>query len=328
MTGSLRSKLEEFWGRSTAKKFFHKKGIVSSAHFDSVWWLGYKQVISKYPKTFCTFITKQVSGWCSCNSKLSLWEENIINKCPQCRCNDKTSTLGHVLQLHNSIEAIMDILNKTNVTLELADIIETYLPHQGCQTMEDCVKSNSKYVRLSTDINNLGWDCFVEGQIPYSLITEIKPMFRWYKPHGSIKIWGYKFIKSLISLTHKQWLYRNCGVHYISNGLTSRQHDKLTSKIKELMKTKRTALLGQHRNYTSQISTHLVTDLHLHARCRLSIWKWASALPRLLKATFVHRKPCGNCILYSPFPRSNTLQLRPQSMSATLLQINHQSTMR
>jgi hypothetical protein len=63
VTGSLRSKLEEFWGWSTAKKFFHKKGIVSSAHFNSVRWLGYKQVISKYPKTFCTFITKQISGW-------------------------------------------------------------------------------------------------------------------------------------------------------------------------------------------------------------------------------------------------------------------------
>jgi hypothetical protein len=60
--GSLRTKVEEFWGRSTAKKFLHKKGIVSSAHFDSVWWLGYKRAISKYPKTFHTFITQQVSG--------------------------------------------------------------------------------------------------------------------------------------------------------------------------------------------------------------------------------------------------------------------------
>jgi hypothetical protein len=74
-------------------------------------------------------------------------------------------------------------------------------------------------------------------------------MFHWYKPRGSIEIWGTKFIKSLISLTHKQWLYRNSDVHYISNGLSSRQHDELTPKIKELMKTKRTALLGQHRHY-------------------------------------------------------------------------------
>jgi hypothetical protein len=170
VTGSLRSKLEEFWGQSIAKKFFHKKEIVPSAHFDSVWWLGYKWAISKYPKTFRTFITKQVTRWCGCNSKPSLWEEILINKCLQCRCDYETSKHlsrctdpGCVLQLHNSIKAIMDILNKANVTLELADIIETYLLHQGCHTMEDCIKSNSKYIHLSTDINNLGWDCFVEG---------------------------------------------------------------------------------------------------------------------------------------------------------------------
>ncbi len=115
--------------------------------------------------------------------------------------------------------------------------------------MKGRVKLNSKYLRLSTDIDNLGWDCFEEDWLPYSLITVIKPMFHWYKPCGSIKIWGTKFIKSLISLTHKQWLYRNCDVHYISNGLTSRQHDELTSNCKELMKTKRTALLGWHRHY-------------------------------------------------------------------------------
>jgi hypothetical protein len=110
--------------------------------------------------------------------------------------------------------------------------------------MEDCMKPNSKYLHLSVNIDNLRWDCFVEGQIPYSLITLIKPIFCQYKPRGSIKIWGTKFIKSLISLTHKQWLYRNGNVHYISKGLTLRQHKELTSKIKELMKTKHTALLG------------------------------------------------------------------------------------
>ncbi len=67
--GPLRSELEEFWGQSTAKRFFHKEGIVSSSHFDSIWWSGYGRAISEYPKSFPTFITKQVSGWCGCNSK-------------------------------------------------------------------------------------------------------------------------------------------------------------------------------------------------------------------------------------------------------------------
>ncbi len=168
--GFLWSKLEEFWGRSTAKKVFHKKGIVSSAHFDSVWWLWYKRAISNYPKTFCTFITKQVSGWYGCNSKLLLWEENIINKCPQCGCNHETSKHltrctdpSCVLQLRHSIKTIMDVLNNANVTSKLADIIETYLLNQGHQTMEDCIKPNSKYLHLFVNIDSLGWDCFVEG---------------------------------------------------------------------------------------------------------------------------------------------------------------------
>jgi hypothetical protein len=91
VTGSLRNELDDFWGRFTAKKIFHEKGIVPSAHFDSVWWLGYEQAISGYPKTFRTFITKKVSGWCGCNSKLLLWEETVINKCPQCGCYPETS---------------------------------------------------------------------------------------------------------------------------------------------------------------------------------------------------------------------------------------------
>jgi hypothetical protein len=118
--------------------------------------------------------------------------------------------------------------------------------------MQDCIKPNSKYLHLSVNIDNLGWDCFVEGQIPYSLITVIKLMFRQYKPRGFIKIWGTKFIKSLIGLTHKQWLYRNSDVHYISKGLTSRQHEELTSKIKELMTKKCMALLGRHQHYMNK----------------------------------------------------------------------------
>jgi len=89
--GPLRVKLEEFWGRSTAKRFFHEKGIVSSSHFDSIWWSGYSRAMSEYPKPFRTFITKQVSGWCGCNSKLSLWEETVNNICPQCGCENETS---------------------------------------------------------------------------------------------------------------------------------------------------------------------------------------------------------------------------------------------
>jgi hypothetical protein len=135
--GSLQTDMKEFWGRSTAKRFFHKKGIVSSSHFDSIWWSGYGRAMSMYPKPFRMFITKQVSGWYRCNSKLSLWEEKVINTCPQCGRKKKTSKHltrctdpGCLLQLQSLIDTIMDILNIANVAPALADMIETHFLNQ------------------------------------------------------------------------------------------------------------------------------------------------------------------------------------------------------
>ncbi len=70
-----------------------------------------------------------------------------------------------------------------------------------------------------------------------------------YNPRDSVEKWGANLIQSLLSLTHKQWLYHNSNVHYISEGLTARQHDELQAKIYELMKTKQSALLQQHQHF-------------------------------------------------------------------------------
>jgi hypothetical protein len=42
--------------------------------------------------------------------------------------------------------------------------------------MVDCTLPTSRFLPISVDVDNLGWDCFVEGRIPYSLIVSIKPM--------------------------------------------------------------------------------------------------------------------------------------------------------
>jgi hypothetical protein len=147
---------KEFWGRSTAKKFFHEKKIVLAVYFDSIWWLGYKKAMAGYPKTFRTFITKQVSGWCGFNSKLLLWEEGVDSKCPQCGCEHENSKHltqctdpGRLMQLCQSIEGVMDILSDTNVDQNLSNIIEAYLLAQGRCTMKDCIPSHSPYNHIA-----------------------------------------------------------------------------------------------------------------------------------------------------------------------------------
>jgi hypothetical protein len=92
-----------------------------------------------------------------------------------------------VLQLKNSIETIMDIMDKANVAPELIDMIKKYLLNQGQRTMVDCILPSSRFLPMSIDIDNLGWDCFVEGRIPYSLISTIKPMLLRYNPRGLIE---------------------------------------------------------------------------------------------------------------------------------------------
>jgi predicted RNA-binding Zn-ribbon protein involved in translation (DUF1610 family) len=148
-----------------------------------IWWLGYEGAMAAYPKTFRTFVTKQVSGWCGCNSKLSLWEENVSNKCPQCGMDNKNSKHltrckdpGRLLQLKQSIEKVMDVLEDANVTSELAQMIEVYLLGQGQHSMEDITHIQSRFLPVAAAIDNLGWDCFVEGRIPYLFIKTVQPM--------------------------------------------------------------------------------------------------------------------------------------------------------
>ncbi len=143
----------------------------------------------------------------------------------------------------------MHVLDKADVVSKLTDMIETYLLNQGWRSMVDCTLPTSRFLPISADIDNLGWDCFVEGSIPYSLIISIKQMLLRYNPQGFVEDWGANLIQSLLSLTHKQWLYWNSVVHYVSEGLTMRQNDELQTKTYKLMRTKHSALLPRHWHF-------------------------------------------------------------------------------
>jgi hypothetical protein len=103
-------------------------------------------------------------------------------------------------------------------------IIEEYMIYQGSVTMECCTPPGSNYMRLDRIQDWLGWDCFVEGHIPILLIETVHPFLHDCPPQKSIVRWGAAFIKSLLSVTHKQWLFRNADVHHRIDGLMTHQH--------------------------------------------------------------------------------------------------------
>ena len=85
-------------------------------------------------------------------------------------------------------------------------------------------------------------------------------------PRGSIEAWGAKLIKSLVSIAHKQGLYRNNGMHQVSNALTAKQHQELTSRVQELLMTKKESLLEQHCHFMDIDFTKLGSSFTILAR--------------------------------------------------------------
>ena len=89
-------------------------------------------------------------------------------------------------------------------------------------------------------------------------LDTISPFLKQASPK-SIQQWGKNFIDSLLSLTHKQWIFRNSKVHFKTDGLTATQHDALETRVKELMSTLPSALLAKDR-YISLEDFHLLGE--------------------------------------------------------------------
>ena len=71
-------------------------------------------------------------------------------------------------------------------------------------------------------------------------------------PSRSITKWGISFIKTLLSVTHRQWLFRNADVHHDFDGLTMHGHKLLLIRINELLTTSPGDLLPAHRYLLQQ----------------------------------------------------------------------------
>ncbi len=255
VTGPVKPSLDDHWGKKTSKCFLDCKGIVLSSEFEAVWWSGIKKAMSSYPKMFCIFVSKQVSGWCGPNSKRSLWDTSINNICPNCEKINETSKHltrcfheGCITLFRESTHNIVTCLDSAHTDPDLIAIIESYLLGQGSLTMESCTLPHSLYLRMSQSQDCLGCNSFVDGCISILLLDSIRPFLHQWSPQNSMEKWGITLIKALLSLTHKQWIFRNTDVHHKINGLMDAQHNDILAWIRILVNTTPSDLLPCHRH--------------------------------------------------------------------------------
>ena len=151
---------------------------------------------------------------------------------PKLSCNTQNiETYERELYLQ-SAASILDCVSDANPDPELLDILGKYLSAQGSKPMTECVHNpHSPFLLLSEVQDCLGWDKLVEGHIS-TLWLEVMSPYLSDTGRKSITKWGCRFIDSLLSLTHKQWILRNSKVHYATKGLTASHQDKLVLNVR------------------------------------------------------------------------------------------------
>ena len=65
----------------------------------------------------------------------------------------------------------------------------------------------------------------------------------------SLEEWTRRFIDKFIQITHQQWIYHNCKLHFrTKGGLTVKEHDKIFDRLGEVMYTEPDEVLPQHQH--------------------------------------------------------------------------------
>ena len=124
----------------------------------------------------------------------------------------------------NTVSVLVGWMYDTFVDPVLIDMVKEYLHAQGSTSMESCLAMHSMdYIALARASDDLRWDSFVERRISHLWLSIMKPTLLEHKQslYMSPQPWGKQFIAHLISITHKQWIYRNTHLHHKgADGLT------------------------------------------------------------------------------------------------------------
>ena len=162
------------------------------------------------------------------------------------RCSDP----GRRKMLVYSTNLIVDWMKSTRVPSEPVQMVEKYILAQDRLSWQDCLPPNPSTMleTLAEVQDRLGWDNFIEGRISKVFLSYVQPHLNGRRRRLSPRRWGTTFITHIISLTHKQWLFRNSHVHFKKlEGLTPAQHDEIFKRVQTLMWTDPADLLDRHK---------------------------------------------------------------------------------
>jgi len=257
-TGSPTKAIYRWWGYKTARALFHEKGIVQDCHFDLIHWKGMDRLMrTKFPRMLKVFLAKHVSGCCGVNAYLSHWDESVENVCNSCKgpnediyhittCPDKDRTTF----FQSCVDDVVKWMKKARTDPVIAGLIESYLRNRDSLSMRTGARPflGQKYALLIKYHDELGWRNFTEGRFVTLYVELQREYIRGIETYQTAESWAVGLMEQLIRLTHRQWCYRNCKIHFKrSDGRTALQHEEIVEKVKDLMWTDPGDLLPEDR---------------------------------------------------------------------------------
>jgi hypothetical protein len=256
VTSSIRDTLYKSWGHKAAKDLFEQRKIVSSQNFDLICWDAVSEAMLIYPRMFRVFVTKMVSHFCGTNLQLFRYGESESHSCPSCGLPEESSSHitrckdpGRSQMFDESADLFLDWLYETHMDSDLVKCIDAYLQSRGDVPMCDIAASFPQYSTIASDIDVLGWECFLEGRIPQSLVDYQKLCLRQCESFWKIRTWSSNCVQYLLNITHRQWLYRNARIYLRKlDGMTNDEHLEVIDLVKDMMLVDPADLLPCHRS--------------------------------------------------------------------------------
>jgi hypothetical protein len=98
------------------------------------------------------------------------------------------------------------------------------------------------------EMDNLGWDNFMEGRIGSTLLVMQKAALKRAGSRQQIRSWSTAFLHHILGITHKQWVFRNTRTHIcLLEGKTEAEHNTIMEQVGQLIFTDPALLLPEHR---------------------------------------------------------------------------------
>ncbi len=256
VTSSIKATLYTSWGRQQAKVHFHNRKIIKEEHFNLVFWDGLKGTLQTYSKPLQLWITKHVSHFCGTNRQLSKMDTTIKNICMCCKkSNEDTAHItrcrntGRALMFHQTTEELLNWMKNTQGNVLLMDALDIYLKYRGRHSMRAIVRPHPELHKFGHHHDKLGWDNFMEGRICTQFFQLQAQTLTQNSSKWTIRAWSSQFIKRVLNITHRQWLYRNARIHIkLVDGLTEPEHQQIIHLVHNLLNTDPNDLLPQHRH--------------------------------------------------------------------------------